>query len=177
MRGTFVAGIPSESRLPVRLLALSLLLVSIGAGSTAAQDDVQQPTLGATVRPSMLTLLAPDLSTSTQIRNAGNVPASLVAVVNLPSTRIEADGWMVTVDSAIIEAGEWATVTLSIDEAHASDVSLDVFMAPEMSQGTEGVVLRFPIAVDVEAATAESTGQAWIRSIMRSISLPWLGTQ
>lgn len=164
----------ASMRVASRSLVLSLLLVLVGAVPGTAQDDVKPPTLGATVRPSVLNLLAADFTTSTQIGNAGSVTASLSAVVNLPSTRIEAEGWTATVESEVLEPGGWATVALTIDGAYPSDVSLDIFMEPVTSQGTEGVVLRFPIAVDVEAATAESTGMAWVRSIWHYLEPVWL---
>ena len=84
----------------------------------------------------------------------------------MPGTRLPAVGWTVTVEPALIQPDEWSTVTLTIDGAWLGDVSLDVFMVPEL-QGQEAMVLRFPIPVDVDGATTESTAAAWAAAIAR----------
>jgi hypothetical protein len=154
--------------------ALALLIAAglpVHGQDPAPSPDAQAPSpprIGATVRPSKLTLPA-EGTTQTGIRNAGSIPATVYAIVNLPGTRLPAVGWAVTVEPASLQPDQWATVTLALDGAPLGDVSLDVFMVPEI-QGQEAMVLRFPIPVDVKGATTESTAAAWGASIAHRIA-------
>ena len=150
---------------PRSALALAAILLTVAASGLTVmaptpawgQAGSAPPTVGVTLRPSQLRLAASERSTTTMVQNRGDVALSLSAAVHLTSTRIPAAGWSVQVERAVLQPGEWAAVTLDMGDAHPSDVSLDVLLAPHGAPGMDTITLRFPIPVEVDAATDRTT--------------------